>query len=632
MSNVFTKVDLERIAKIVKEETGNNVQEKNYSMLESRLKARMLKLSLPNVTSYWDYFAKHEVEERQHLQSLMTTHYTFFFRESIHFEQLEKWVDQNAEMLKKRFLEKKTPVRVWSAACSRGQEVYSLAMYLEFALQKKYNIPFEVLGTDIDGESVEYAKNGVYSIKEVNTIPQKYLNGYWRKGTGEIKEFAAVHPNLRAKTKFQTMNLLDEKTYPTGEKFDVIFVRNVFIYFTEEHVKKIALSLKEKLSDGGLFVSGLSEPLRFEGWNMESIAPSTYTTLGASAKVIPLTPAGATQVVSAEVAAPVVAAAQKYRVLCVDDSSTIQVVMKKIFSQDPNCLEVVSAMNGQEARTKLDQSKFDVITLDIHMPVMGGIEFLEQAYKRNIDPPVLMISSVNRTDADLATKALSLGAFDYIEKPAMNNLQKSIDEIHTKARMAIRSRDTSNAAPTQIVAATEDFNKSISQKIVVPDASQCLRWVKCDQSSMMQLEPIVKLLNAELRSPAMVVCVPSAYLLSVSDKVMSWTSRKVERFADSKGFLRPNTVYVCDEAQESSLVASLKIKNFSLQILAMPTTDLTCFKSFGNIQVLIDESIGKNSDNIVAKSRLQVSDICPSTSFISLSLEFFANLRKSTAA
>ncbi|MCX6119265.1 MAG: response regulator [Proteobacteria bacterium] len=631
----FVKNDLLRLAQIVKEETGNNVQEKNFSMLESRLKARMLKLGIGDIQDYWIHFSKNEQLERQQWQSLMTTHYTFFFRESVHFEQLEKWIDANVEKIKSRYSDKKSPLKVWSAACSRGQEVYSLAMFLEFALFKKYGIPFEVLGTDIDAESVQYAKNGVYPIQEVNTIPQKYLNGYWKKGTGDIKDFAAVHPNLRAKTKFQTVNLLEGHTYPQNEKFDVIFVRNVFIYFTEEHVRQIALSLRSRLSEGGLFVSGLSEPLRFEGWDMESIAPSTYTTKGATATNQPAASKASESMPMSAIStlkAPAAVSSQ-YRVLCVDDSSTIQVVMKKIYSQDKDCIEVVSAMNGEEARKKLDAGKFDVMTLDIHMPVMGGIEFLESAYKKDTDPPVLMISSVNRTDADLATKALSLGAFDYIEKPAMNNLQKSIDEILSKTKMALKARGSKEDpivnASTQ---SKDDFNKSISQKIVVPDASQCIRWIKVQQHAVSVLEPVIKALKGELRSPPLVIAVPKPFMTSIQSLVAGLSSHKVELFNDPKGFLKPNTIYVCDEALEPSLVVGLKVKNFSLQILSKPNSELDCFRAFSNIQVLVDESVGSAADSYLSRAKLVMSDMCPSTSFVSLSLEYFANLRKPTAA
>jgi chemotaxis protein methyltransferase CheR len=643
----FSKTDLLKLAAIVKELTGNNVQEKNLPMIESRLRARIMKLGLSTMDDYWSHYDKNQDEERHVLQGLMTTHYTFFFREYIHFETLEAWLTQNKDALLKRYKEKQTPVKVWSAACSRGQEVYSLAMFLETLLFKKHGIPFEILGTDVDQESIDYAQNGVYPIKEVSTIPQQYLNTYWKKGTGNIKDYAAVVPELRKRTRFQKLNLFELAAQPK-EMFDIIFVRNVFIYFTADDVKKVATDLSTRLNQGGIFVSGVSEPLRFDGWNLESIAPSFYSKgslkkPGATPaiKIVPAAPTPKTTnsqpTVSAQKPAPIAPTPAvelpsvelkryAYKALCVDDSSTIQLLLKKILAQDPNCISVAFASNGEEARKKLDSEKFDIITLDIHMPVMDGIEFLVRAYKRNVDPPVLMLSSVNRKDADLATKALSLGAFDYVEKPAMNNLQKSSDEIITKIKMALRAKD----ADTNEKAA-EDFNTSIGQKIVVPDASQCVRWVLTSNSTDLLLEPIIKIQSKEYRSPPLVISSSTEEMTALEAKVLSWTNRKVAQLRDAKSFLRPNCIYICSTKDEVEILKSIKVKNFSLQVLSQPT-DLSYFSIFKSIQVLVDESLSGKVEHIAQKSGLRVSDITPSTSFVSLSLEYFADLRKANAA
>ena len=272
----FARADLQRLAVIIREVTGNNIQEKNFSMVESRIRSHMIRLNIETIEQYWAYYNANEMQERMTLQSLMTTHHTFFFRERVHFEVLEKWLENESTFLVERFKKTKAPVKVWSSACSRGQEVYSLAMFLEFALYKKHGVPFEIIGTDIDAESISYAKNGVYPIKEVNAIPKSYLNGYWKKGTGPIKEFAAVHPNLKTKTKFKVLNILDLKENASNEKYDIIFCRNLFIYFAEESIHATAKKLAQRISQRGLLITGISEPLHFAGWNYESIGPSCY--------------------------------------------------------------------------------------------------------------------------------------------------------------------------------------------------------------------------------------------------------------------------------------------------------------------------------------------------------------------
>ena len=619
----LTKADLLRLAQVVRDETGNQVQEKNFPMLESRIRSHILKLGLASIEDYWVHFQAHEKEERELLQSLMTTHYTFFFREYTHFELLEKWVNEESERLKARFEKTKQPVRIWSAACSRGQEVYSLAMFLEFCLFKKYGIPFEITGTDIDSESVAHAKNGVYTIQEVNTIPQMYLNGYWKRGTGPVKDFAAVHPTLKSKTQFEALNLFELPGWKNQNKFDVIFCRNVFIYFSEENVKKVALDLAKRLETRGLLVSGVSEPLRFSNWNLRLIGPSCYQNLGNEQKN-ELTQSSVGNEKSVTPSPQKSPQSAKYRVLCVDDSTTIQTLIKKIFSTDPQCERVDVAGHGKEARLKLDTGKYDLITLDIHMPEVNGIEFLERLYQRKTDPPVLMISSVNRTDIELATKSISLGAFDYVEKPAMNNLQKSTDEILTKAKMALRAKSKPEEE------SVGNFDASISQQIVVPDASQCLRVIVATSQSKKLLEQVIKGQKNEYRSPALLVLWHQSGENIESD-LLNWTNRQITSLKDAHQTLKPNSVYLAKEDLHSEVLSNIKGKSVSLQILNQTTTDVTALKRFTSIQVLIDESIGNFQSTFEKQQGLKVSDITPATSFPSLSVEFFANLRKAAA-
>lgn len=613
---LLTQSDILKLAQIVREETGNQVQEKNFPMLESRMRSHVLKLGIKSMEEYWKYFQSNEKTERELILSLMTTHYTFFFREYAHFEMLENWIHEEASVLKKRFETSKQPLRVWSAACSRGHEVYSLAMFLD-VLCAKYGLPFEILGTDIDSESVSIAKNGVYPLKEVNTIPQMYLSKYWRKGTGSIKNFAAVNPSLKEKTSFQALNLFDLVKTPVTNKFDIIFCRNVFIYFSEEDVKKIATQLGERLESRGLFVSGMSEPLRFDGWGFKTIGPSCYqraheSTVNAHQSRDPKLPV----VAPAEVAA-------KYSVLCVDDSHTIQVLLKKIFSSDPLCKSVDVAVNGNDARSKLNEKKYDLITLDIHMPEVNGIEFLETLYQRHSDPPVLMVSSVNRTDIELATKSISLGAFDYIEKPAMNNIAKSTDEILTKAKMAIRSKEQ------VIEKISADFDHSIGEKIVVPDASQCLRVVIASAKSKTQIEQVVRGQDNEHRSPALLLLWKDQE--RIESDLLQWTQRQVHVLRDAKQTLRPNQIYVATEEVHSEILKSVKAKSISLQILDKSAVDLSSFKSHQAVQILIEESISDFAPTVERNSGVKVSDMTPATSFPSLSVEFFANIRKIAA-
>jgi chemotaxis protein methyltransferase CheR len=608
------QTDFQRLAQIVREETGNKVQEKNYPMLESRLRNHILKLGFEDIGQYWDHFGLNEKAEREILKSMMTTHYTFFFREFVHFENLEKWIDTEAGRLKARYQQTKEPVRIWSAACSRGQEVYSLAMFLEQALVKKLGVPYEITGSDIDQNSVDIAKNGVYPIQEVNTIPQMYLTEHWRRGTGQIKDYAAVHPSLKAKTRFQALNLLEMNAF--NETFDVIFCRNVFIYFTDADVKKIAMSLAGRLKPGGFFASGISEPIRFQEWPLKSVGPSVYRKVTGTADVKEKT----ATVAAAKANVPAPALAPTYRVLCVDDSPVIQKLIEKVYGGDPMCSQVEFAANGEEARKMLDSKKFDVITLDIHMPVCGGIEFLERLYNLKNDPPVLMVSSVNRTDIDLATKSISLGAFDYIEKPAMNKLAQSSAEILTKTQMALRAGKTVRAT------VTTGFDQSIGQKIVVPDASQCARLVVANEQSLPQLEAIVRGQKAEYRSPALVIVHDN--FQDLDKHILQFSPLSVTHYRGGKFTLHPNAIYLVDKANVEHIVDAFLEKSVSMQVLHDCGVDFSAFKKCRRLQLLVDESASTKIKNIEHSYGLKISDVTPATSFASLSLEYFAKLRK----
>lgn len=618
MIDFLTTADLQKLAEIVREETGNMVQEKNYPMLESRIRGHLLKLQIKNMSQYWQYFEQHEKEEREIILSLMTTHYTFFFREFAHFEVLEEWIEKELPQIKERYLTTKTPVRVWSAACSRGQEPYSLAMFLEVHLLKKHQIPYEILATDIDQQSVNYAKNGVYPIKEINTIPHLYLEGSWKKGTGDIKDYSAAHSKIRERIKFDAVNLFEMDAYIGNQKFDIIFCRNVFIYFSEENVEKVAHNLMRHLNDSGLLISGMSENLRFDSWKYPTVGPSSY-----QKRLTQLTPLTQPKPLTQPAVSLVTA---KYKVLCVDDSSTIQVLMKKIFADDPNCEKIETALNGREAREKLDQGQYDLITLDIHMPEVTGIEFLEKLYNKKKDPPVIMVSSVNRTDLELATKSLQLGAFDYVEKPAMNNLQKSSQEILSKAKLALKSK------VLPVASAVTDFDQSISQKIVVPDASQCLRIVLAGPESKNKLKQIITSQLNEYRSPGLLILWKETTESHIASEIGEWTQRQLVILKDSnQSFFKPNTIYLSKDDMDHSILEKMKLNSVSLQVLRKKEKALSELKKVSTLQVLLDESIGNYQVFFEARHGIKVSDITPATSFSSLSVEFFAKLRKAAS-
>ncbi|PIS10233.1 MAG: hypothetical protein COT73_10500, partial [Bdellovibrio sp. CG10_big_fil_rev_8_21_14_0_10_47_8] len=246
------------VSKIVSEMAGIQLGARQFSMVENRLKSRMVRLGMDSFDEYISFLRAHQETESQALLSLLTTHHTYFFREFSHFEfLLNKCLKGMIERAEKRPDKK---IRVWSAACSRGQEVYSLAMFFDFHLKAMApHIDFEVWGTDVDPESVKIAQNGVYKTEELNQSPAMYVAEKWIRGKGEVKDFSKIRDGIKKKCHFQSANLLNPDSFLTGKSFDLIFCRNVFIYFDANQIKQITQKMMNHLDASGQLILGVSE-------------------------------------------------------------------------------------------------------------------------------------------------------------------------------------------------------------------------------------------------------------------------------------------------------------------------------------------------------------------------------------
>jgi chemotaxis protein methyltransferase CheR len=403
--------ELRFLVTAISDEIGLKITEKNISVLKTRLLSRALHLGMPDLAAYEVYFKANRSREMLALISLATTHHTYFFREWSHFEYLETWINANLTQLKNQKL------RIWSAACSMGQEVYSLAMFLDFQFKDK-GITFEIIGTDVDTESVGIADNGVYSWSEIKAIPEDYIKKYFQKGRGPAEGYFAIKNSLKSNVTFSSFNLMNLLSGPENQslkEFDIIFCRNVFIYFSNETTDALAHALTARLKKSGVMISGLSEPLE----TLKAKFPS---------------PAASVYVKSETAPARKAASDPTYRVLCIDDSPVIMSLLKKIFSSDSKCTHIEVAENGLIAAEKLKNGKFDLITLDLHMPQMNGVEFLKTVYKANLHPPVVVISDINRSEDQTGQQALALGAKDFVEKPKISEMQNCTEEILMKTR------------------------------------------------------------------------------------------------------------------------------------------------------------------------------------------------------
>ncbi len=424
---------IKEVARIVSNIAGIQLGEKQYPMIENRLKSRMSKLSLRAFNDYLSYLLENKEAETEALVSLLTTHHTYFFREFSQFEFiLNRKLREIITTAEKREDKK---IRVWSAACSTGQEVYSLAMFLDYHL--KYLAPhlnFEVWGTDIDIESVEASINGVYRTNELNKSPAMYLGQHWIQGKENVRDFSKVRDSLKSKCHFTTLNLLQASEFRKNEKFDLIFCRNVFIYFNSQQIEAISAKLLAKLDPAGSLVLGVSESLQGLNLAVETVGPSVYQECGGADKPRKMT-------------LPTYARASDkiLDILCVDDSTTIHALLGAVLTSEHGFRIKHKAMNGEEALKLLVTEKYDAITLDLHMPMIDGLEFLT---RRKDKTPVIVVSAISRDDDSIAKKAMALGALDYVEKPTKENLVNSGNEIRSKIKTILKQLyNNGGAAP-----------------------------------------------------------------------------------------------------------------------------------------------------------------------------------------
>jgi len=197
------------------------------------------------------------------LVDILTTNETYFFREPKHFEYLVENVLKSWRGGK---------FRIWSAASSSGEEAYSLAMLLAESLSHR---AWEVLGSDLSTKVLTKAKNGVYLMDRIELLDEKLLKKYCLKGVRSQVGTFRVNEKLRKHTHFGQVNLM--KTIPPKlGKFDVIFLRNVLIYFDQETKKQVVERVITKLKPGGLFFISHSETLHRVTDMLETIKPSIY--------------------------------------------------------------------------------------------------------------------------------------------------------------------------------------------------------------------------------------------------------------------------------------------------------------------------------------------------------------------
>ncbi len=246
------------------EAAGITLSSSKKALVSGRLAKRLQYCQLNSYSAYFKLLTSgHAADEVQTAVDLLTTNETYFFREPTHFEFLREQALAASS--------RSQPFRVWSAASSTGEEAYSIAMVLADCL---ISTPWEIVGSDISSRVLQGACSGHYALQRTRNIPPAYLQRFCLKGIGPQQDTLLIERSLRSKVRFIQVNL--NTTLPDLGLFDMIFLRNVMIYFNGETKRQVVARVLSLLKPGGHFCIGHSESLNDITNAVQSLSPSIY--------------------------------------------------------------------------------------------------------------------------------------------------------------------------------------------------------------------------------------------------------------------------------------------------------------------------------------------------------------------
>ena len=263
--------NFQRLVVFISERAGIKMPPSKRTMLEGRLRRRLRATGIESLDGYCDFLFKEDGlrDEAPYLINAVTTNKTDFFREPGHFEYLERIILPELKTSGRPF------IRVWSAACSTGAEPYTIAMMLDDFAVRHGGPDYGILATDLDTDVLETARRGIYPAAMVEPVPDAFLRRYicWPRvrGRNEVR----IVPALRAAVGFAQLNLMDSH-YPVGVQMDLIFCRNVLIYFDKPTQKAVVSRLCQALRPGGWLLLGHSESIAGFGLPLDAVATTVF--------------------------------------------------------------------------------------------------------------------------------------------------------------------------------------------------------------------------------------------------------------------------------------------------------------------------------------------------------------------
>lgn len=257
----------DQLRAIIRERAGIDFPDEKRYLLESRIRPRLVACGMSSFEAYVRYLQQgHDPDEMTHLLNAVTINETSFFRHPSQFEALGE--ELLPELAEQRRDHGTSEVRLWSAACSAGDEAYSLALLVTEQIKPRFpHVEFQIIGTDIDTDVLEKARTGHYRKRAIRNVPTAYLHKYFQRRDNTF----VLNASIREMVTFRTLNLTDAQDVRRMGDFDVIMCANVLIYFDQRRKKQVLQSLHRSLRPGGYLLVGGSEALGESAAQFETI-------------------------------------------------------------------------------------------------------------------------------------------------------------------------------------------------------------------------------------------------------------------------------------------------------------------------------------------------------------------------
>jgi len=252
----ISKRNFDKLSRFIYDYSGIKMPPSKLTMLEGRLRRRLRATNHSTFDDYCDFLFDEGGldQETVYLIDVVTTNKTDFFREAKHFEYMQMTA---LPALVSSGVRK---IRTWSSACSTGAEPYTMAMVLSEFVEENAGLSYSVLATDLSTDVLQTARRGIYAQDLVQPVPYDLQRKYVMTAKQARRREVRISPKLRSKIGFARMNLMDDK-YPVGEPMQIIFCRNVLIYFDKPTQQSVLTRLCDCLADGGYMFIGHSESI-----------------------------------------------------------------------------------------------------------------------------------------------------------------------------------------------------------------------------------------------------------------------------------------------------------------------------------------------------------------------------------